>query len=155
VLVNNDHDLNACRNEIGIAVSINSTISIVPAIIRSLFTVFFYFIRCDTKQNLLTGHKHCINLVDYAINNLGEGVHEVLMLMTYYSGSVYKAMNVKLKESQSAASFDLSGYFDESKVLKIFCDVCEAVANLHALQPPVIHRDLKVMLSLSLSLSLV
>ena len=127
MLVNNEHDLNACRNEISIA-------------------------------NLLTGEKHCINLVDYAINSLGEGVHEVLILMTFYSGSVYKMMNAKLKvDSQKTSptalstaignpiiADDLVGHFEESKVLKIFCDVCEAVAKLHGLKPPVIHRDLKV-----------
>lgn len=35
--------------------------------------------------------------------------------------------------------------FSESLVLKIFSDTCEAVAQLHQADPPVIHRDLKVM----------
>lgn len=30
------------------------------------------------------------------------------------------------------------------EVLRIFCDVCEAVSRLHHCQTPVIHRDLKV-----------
>lgn len=34
--------------------------------------------------------------------------------------------------------------FSEKEVLKIFCDVCEAVARLHHCQTPIIHRDLKV-----------
>lgn len=38
----------------------------------------------------------------------------------------------------------LSSGFSEGEVLKIFCDVCEAVARLHHNQPPIIHRDLKV-----------
>lgn len=38
-----------------------------------------------------------------------------------------------------------------NEILKIFCDVCEAVARLHHSQTPVIHRDLKVYLSLASS----
>ena len=34
--------------------------------------------------------------------------------------------------------------FTEKLVMKIFCDVCEAVALLHGNKPPIIHRDLKV-----------
>lgn len=37
-----------------------------------------------------------------------------------------------------------------NEILKIFCDVCEAVARLHHSQTPVIHRDLKVYISLPL-----
>lgn len=38
----------------------------------------------------------------------------------------------------------LSIGFSEPEVLRIFCDICEAVARLHHNQPPIIHRDLKV-----------
>jgi AP2-associated kinase len=34
--------------------------------------------------------------------------------------------------------------FTEPELLRIFCDICEAVARLHHNQPPIIHRDLKV-----------
>ncbi|CAG2112293.1 unnamed protein product, partial [Medioppia subpectinata] len=34
--------------------------------------------------------------------------------------------------------------FSENELLKIFCDICEAVARLHHNQPPIIHRDLKI-----------
>ena len=39
----------------------------------------------------------------------------------------------------------ISSGFSESLVLKIFTDTCEAVAKLHQAEPPVIHRDLKVL----------
>ena len=39
----------------------------------------------------------------------------------------------------------ISSGFNESLVLKIFSDTCEAVSKLHQADPPVIHRDLKVM----------
>ena len=38
--------------------------------------------------------------------------------------------------------------FTEREVLRIFCDMCEAVSRLHHCQTPVIHRDLKVVLAL-------
>ncbi|XP_053097258.1 AP2-associated protein kinase 1 isoform X3 [Pangasianodon hypophthalmus] len=34
--------------------------------------------------------------------------------------------------------------FTETEVLQIFCDTCEAVAQLHQYKTPIIHRDLKV-----------
>lgn len=37
-----------------------------------------------------------------------------------------------------------SARLKESEVLKIFCDICEAVSRLHHCQTPIIHRDLKV-----------
>ena len=40
--------------------------------------------------------------------------------------------------------------FSEKEVLKIFCDVCEAVSRLHHCQTPIIHRDLKVKLNINM-----
>lgn len=40
------------------------------------------------------------------------------------------------------------GGFSETEVLKIFCDVCEAVAHLHQSQTPIIHRDIKVIIAI-------
>lgn len=34
--------------------------------------------------------------------------------------------------------------FTEAEVLQIFCDTCDAVAQLHQRKTPIIHRDLKV-----------
>jgi serine/threonine protein kinase len=39
-----------------------------------------------------------------------------------------------------------TGGFTEPEILRIFCDVCEAVAQLHNSRPPVVHRDIKVAL---------
>ena len=44
---------------------------------------------------------------------------------------------------------NLNSGLSEEMVLRIFTDVCEAVATLHYSQPPVVHRDLKVMLWLT------
>ena len=53
--------------------------------------------------------------------------------MCYFSGSVIQLMNDRLSTG-----------FSEKEVLKIFCDVCEAVSRLHHCQTPILHRDLKV-----------
>jgi serine/threonine protein kinase len=34
--------------------------------------------------------------------------------------------------------------FSSKEILKIFGDVCEAVAHLHYMDPPIMHRDIKV-----------
>jgi len=39
----------------------------------------------------------------------------------------------------------ISTGFTEREVLRIFCDMCEAVSRLHYCQTPIIHRDLKVL----------
>lgn len=54
-------------------------------------------------------------------------------LIFYFEDNVIQQMNEKINSG-----------FSEKEVLKIFCDVCEAVARLHHCQTPIIHRDLKV-----------
>lgn len=81
----------------------------------------------------LNGHKNIIGYVDSVITHTGNGVYEVLMLMHYYKGHVLQLMNDNINTG-----------FTEVEVLRIFCDVCEAVSRLHHCQTPIIHRDLKV-----------
>ena len=102
---------------------------------------------CKTEINiasLVAGHKNCVCLIDSCINYVGEGVYEVLMLMNYCKGSVLQSMNERLKDSSLNFNTSGNGCFTEPEVLKIFCDICEAVAKLHHNIPPIIHRDLKV-----------
>ena len=54
--------------------------------------------------------------------------------MRWFVGSVIQMMNERLHSG-----------FSEHEILKIFCDVCEAVSRLHHCQTPIIHRDLKVL----------
>ncbi|KAI1303686.1 AP2-associated protein kinase 1 [Halotydeus destructor] len=93
--------------------------------------------------SLVSGHKNCVTLVDSTINYVGEGVYEILILMNYCRSSVLTAMNERLKDSSPSTS-DEVGLFSENEVLRIFCDVTEAVACLHLNKTPVVHRDLKV-----------
>ncbi|XP_033122310.1 AP2-associated protein kinase 1-like [Anneissia japonica] len=85
-------------------------------------------------MSTLTGHKNIIPYVDSSITKTSNGIYEVLILMEYCKdGHVVQLMNERLNVG-----------FMESEVLKIFCDVTEAVSRLHHCQTPIIHRDLKV-----------
>ncbi|KAK7113192.1 AP2-associated protein kinase 1-like [Littorina saxatilis] len=81
----------------------------------------------------LSGHKNIIRYIDSSIAVTPNKVYEVLLLMQYCRGSVIQLMNDRLTTG-----------FSEKEVLKVFCDVCEAVSRLHHCQTPILHRDLKV-----------
>lgn len=69
------------------------------------------------------------------VPNSDGNVYEYLLLTQYYRGSVLRLMNERLSIGQ---------WLSTEEVLRIFTDVCAAVARLHHCQTPVIHRDLKV-----------
>ena len=84
----------------------------------------------------LNSHKNIVRLLDACIhassNNVG--VYEVQLLMEYCrAGHIVQLMNLRLESK-----------FTQTEVVKIFCDVVEAVAALHHSHPSIIHRDLKV-----------
>ncbi|GFN96846.1 Ap2-associated protein kinase 1 [Plakobranchus ocellatus] len=81
----------------------------------------------------LSGHKNITRFIDSSIMVTQNRVYEVLILMQYCRGSVIQSMNDRIDSG-----------FSENEILKIFCDVCEAVSRLHHCQTPIIHRDLKV-----------
>ena len=63
-------------------------------------------------------------------------VHEVLIIMELYEGTpVIDLLNQCLSAGRS---------LQEEKVMKIFLDVCQALARLHHRTKPILHRDLKV-----------
>ena len=83
-----------------------------------------------------SSHKNIVKLLDSCIfsssNNVG--VFEIQLLMEFCkAGHVVQLMNMRLQSK-----------FSPTEVMKIFCDVVEAVGALHQSQPPIIHRDLKV-----------
>nr|XP_054773420.1 AP2-associated protein kinase 1-like [Lytechinus pictus] len=85
-------------------------------------------------MSTLSGHKNIVPYVDSSITRSNSGVYEVLILMEYCrDGHVVQQMNERLSIG-----------FTEQEVLRIFCNVCEAVSRLHHCQTPIIHRDLKV-----------
>ncbi|XP_038638812.1 AP2-associated protein kinase 1-like isoform X5 [Scyliorhinus canicula] len=83
----------------------------------------------------LSGHKNIVNYLDSSVTSINASdVWEVLILMEYCrGGQVVNLMNQRLHSG-----------FNETEVLQIFGDTCEAVARLHQCKPPIIHRDLKV-----------
>ncbi|NWV00475.1 BMP2K kinase, partial [Upupa epops] len=87
-----------------------------------------------TIMKELSGHKNIVSYLDCTVNSLSDNVWEVLILMEYCrAGQVVNQMNQRLQTG-----------FTESEVMRIFCDTCEAVAQLHQCKTPIVHRDLKV-----------
>lgn len=82
----------------------------------------------------LSGHKNIITFINSAITRMPGSIFEVLILMQYYKGSLINQMNEKVQ----------CGGYTEEELVKIFCDICEAVSRLHHCQTPIVHRDLKV-----------
>ncbi|KAF8569701.1 hypothetical protein P879_05925 [Paragonimus westermani] len=80
-------------------------------------------------------HKNILRYIDSRINRVREGIFEVLLLTAYYPGSLSQLLNERNQYQQR---------FTEVEVLRIFCDLCEAVCRLHHCKTPIIHRDLKV-----------
>jgi serine/threonine kinase 16 len=78
---------------------------------------------------------HCLSLLGSDVCDLGGGRHEVLLLYPLMEGSL---VDLLLREAR--AGRELS----ERRCLELFVQVCEAVAALHSLQPPLAHRDIKV-----------
>lgn len=74
--------------------------------------------------------------IDSAINRVGKDVYEVLILMQMYAGQT--VMSLLQQEFSSGRRLP------EHQVMKIFTDVCRAVARLHHRTKPITHRDLKV-----------
>lgn len=83
---------------------------------------------------IISDCKHSVKYVDSAITALSEDVYEVLILLHLYPGKVIDVLNQRLHR----------GGLKEQEALKIFTDVCEAVARLHHRTKPIIHRDIKV-----------
>ncbi|KAF8625185.1 hypothetical protein AX15_005494 [Amanita polypyramis BW_CC] len=85
-------------------------------------------------MRLLKGHPNIVHFIDAAWHKTPNGLFEVFILMEYCpGGGIIDMMNRRLRERLT-----------ETEILQIFVDVCEAVACMHNLRPPLLHRDLKV-----------
>jgi serine/threonine protein kinase len=71
------------------------------------------------------------NIVQYFDSNITG--KEIFIAMKYCPYSLVQAMNSKMQTK-----------FSEQEVLKIMKETTEAVLYLHYLQPPIVHRDIKV-----------
>ncbi|CAA17045.1 Ark1/Prk1 family protein kinase Ppk30 [Schizosaccharomyces pombe] len=83
----------------------------------------------------LKGHRHIVNYIDSsALYSKSENRYEVYLLMEFCAGGgLIDFMNTRLQHRLT-----------EGEILKILADVCDAVAAMHYLDPPLIHRDLKI-----------
>ncbi|ORY82148.1 kinase-like domain-containing protein [Protomyces lactucae-debilis] len=82
----------------------------------------------------LRGHRHIVMYYDSHATELKGGGFEVYVLMEYCAaGGLIDFMNTRLQTRLA-----------EWEVLKIFSDTAEAVACMHYLRPPLLHRDLKI-----------
>ncbi|KAG6868486.1 hypothetical protein C0993_002024 [Termitomyces sp. T159_Od127] len=87
-------------------------------------------------MRLLQGHPNIVHLIDAAWHQMTNGMYEVFILMEYCpdpGGGIIDMMNRRLRERLT-----------EAEILQIFVDVCEGVACMHNVRPPLLHRDLKV-----------
>ncbi|KAH9923619.1 uncharacterized protein B0H18DRAFT_1095244 [Fomitopsis serialis] len=85
-------------------------------------------------MRILKGHANIVYLIDAAWHRLPNGTYEVFILMEFCAGGgIIDMMNRRLRERLT-----------EPEILTIFCDVCEGLAAMHSLKPPLLHRDLKV-----------
>jgi len=82
----------------------------------------------------LHGHAKIVTYLDSHASQLQGGGYEVFLLMEFCSGGgLIDLMNTRLQHRLT-----------EPEILHIFADVAEGVATMHYLQPPLLHRDLKV-----------
>ncbi|KAI9316907.1 kinase-like domain-containing protein [Dichotomocladium elegans] len=82
----------------------------------------------------LGDHKNIVRYYASRVDPLPTGGYEAFILMEYCpGGGVIDLMNRRLQQRLT-----------EPEILKIFSDVCEALAYMHYCNPPVLHRDLKV-----------
>ncbi|KAI0652568.1 hypothetical protein C8Q79DRAFT_1005742 [Trametes meyenii] len=85
-------------------------------------------------MRILKGHPNIVFLIDAAWHRMGNGTYEVFILMEFCpGGGIIDMMNRRLRERLT-----------EAEILTIFVDVCEGLAAMHTLKPPILHRDLKV-----------
>ncbi|WWC69349.1 uncharacterized protein I206_103287 [Kwoniella pini CBS 10737] len=93
----------------------------------------------DVKKEIevmksLPPNPHLIQYLGSAHSRLPTGGHEVFILMEFCSGGgIIDLLNKRLRDR-----------LKEIEILNIFTDVCEAVAAMHHLSKPLLHRDLKI-----------
>ncbi|KAK9470102.1 kinase-like domain-containing protein, partial [Dipodascopsis tothii] len=90
-------------------------------------------VEVDTMKRL-RGCRNIVNYIDSHASRLPDRGYEVFVLMEFCTGGgLIDFMNTRLQNRLT-----------EPEILKIFGDVVEGVACMHYLQPPLLHRDLKV-----------
>ena len=89
----------------------------------------------DTMR-LLRGNRYIVSYIDsHATKSpVNKGMYEVYLLMEYCSrGGLIDFMNTRLQNR-----------LQEFEVLNIMSQTSQGIAAMHELQPPLIHRDIKI-----------
>ncbi|PWN36353.1 kinase-like protein, partial [Meira miltonrushii] len=82
----------------------------------------------------LRSHPNIVHFIEASATALRGGGYEIFILMEYCAGGgIIDLMNARLRTRLS-----------EAEVLKIFGDVAAGLSVMHNLNPPLMHRDLKV-----------
>ena len=87
-------------------------------------------------MKLLRNNKHVVSYIDShaAKSSFPNGSYEVFLLMEYCAGGgLIDFMNTRLQNR-----------LQEFEILNIMSQVTQGIAAMHALQPPLIHRDIKI-----------
>ena len=86
-------------------------------------------------MKLLKNNKHVVSYIDsHAAKSVNGVAYEVFVLMEYCErGGLIDFMNTRLKNR-----------LQESEILDIMGQTVQGIAAMHALQPPLIHRDIKI-----------
>ncbi|KAF9954343.1 hypothetical protein BGZ65_004109 [Modicella reniformis] len=117
-----------------IAVADKERLIIVNKEIETMVDSFKLARSSPLVEKRLGKHKNIVEYLDSCMGKLEGGGYEVLILMEYCGGGpVIDLMNRRLQHRLT-----------EPEILKIFSNVCEAVAFLHYSDPPILHRDIKV-----------
>eukprot|EP01137_Pigoraptor_chileana_P021483 Opistho-2@85277 len=81
----------------------------------------------------VNGHKNIVALKDSSVSKIRDGYFEGLILMELCPGRVLDIMAERVNKPLT-----------EAEILHVFTDVCEGVAHVHTVSPPIVHRDLKI-----------
>ncbi|UZJ52853.1 hypothetical protein CBS101457_002173 [Exobasidium rhododendri] len=82
----------------------------------------------------LRNHPNIVHFIEASATSLAGGGYEIFILMEYCSGGgIIDLMNSRLRNRLT-----------EAEVLKIFGDVATGLSVMHHMDPPLLHRDLKV-----------
>lgn len=87
-------------------------------------------------MKLLQKNKHIVSYIDSHASKFSthEGSYEVFMLMEYCEhGGLIDFLNSRLRNR-----------LKEDEILNIMNQTCQGIAAMHRLQPPLIHRDIKI-----------
>ncbi|KAE8541110.1 hypothetical protein D1P53_002464 [Cryptococcus gattii VGV] len=93
----------------------------------------------DVKKEIevmksLPPNSHLVQYLGSSHTRSSAGQHEVFILMEFCAGGgIIDLLNKRLRDR-----------LKEIEILNIFTDVCEAVAAMHSLKQPLLHRDLKI-----------